>query len=266
MVKEGKGGPLFQEDPEETVDAQELLIQLSKLRAQMQAAAMHSKRLEEENGALRTRTETLEVDNAQMLGRLAVLERMESDSGRQAAAHARVEAHDPGLRGLAEGQEGYWEARSNVLEKRLIKLAKTEYWLRAELESAKDEAVEARKRQLNAERSIGDLLRERPELAHLAEENGDGKAGLAARGSAIFDEENAFAEGLPKTIPARAARCAGMIANAIHGNNGNLRGSVGRTVASSTGVPNANAASARPGNVWATLMNGGAAGNKMDFT
>uniref|UniRef100_A0A6U2I4R6 Uncharacterized protein n=1 Tax=Hemiselmis andersenii TaxID=464988 RepID=A0A6U2I4R6_HEMAN len=265
MVKESKGGPLFQEDPEECVDAQELLIQLSKLRAQMQAATMHSKRLEEENSALRKRTETLEVDNAQMLGRLAVLERMESDSGKQAAAHAKIEAHDPGLRGLAEGQDGYWEARSGLLEKRLIKLAKTEYWLRAELESAKDEAVEARKRQLNAERSIGDLLRERPELAQLAGNN-QNNSELAARGSAIFDEENAFAEGLPKTIPARAARCAGMVAAAIHGNKGGLRGSVGRTVASSTGVPNANSASARPGNVWATLMNGGAAGNKMDFT
>jgi len=270
MVKESKGGkagPLFQEDPEESVDAQELLIQLSKLRAQMQAVTMQSKRLEEDNISLRERNEVLEMDNAQMVGRLAVLERKETESGKHSASHAKVEAHDPALGGLSEGQEGYWEARSNLLEKRLIKLAKTEYWLRAELESAKDEAVEARKRQLNAERCIGDLLRERPELKQLTGNNVD-HADLAARGSAIFDEENAFAEGLPKTIPARAARCAGMIATALHGgsSNGSLRGSVGRTVATSTGVPSANSASARPGNVWATLMNGGAAGNKMDFT
>lgn len=87
-----------------------------------------------------------------------------------------------------------------------------------------------------------------------------------ARGSAIFEEEGAFAEGLPKTIPARAARCAGLIASAIT-SSGSMRGSVGRTVATSTGAPTGNVApSARPGNVWATLMNGGAAGNKMDFT
>ncbi len=35
------------------------------------------------------------------------------------------------MAGLKEGDTGFWEAKSHVLEKRLVALAKTEYWLRA---------------------------------------------------------------------------------------------------------------------------------------
>ena len=41
-----------------------------------QAATQTSKKQEEENRMLRGRIETLELDNAQMVGRLAVLERV----------------------------------------------------------------------------------------------------------------------------------------------------------------------------------------------
>jgi hypothetical protein len=46
-------------------------------------------------------------------------------------ANVRIEAHDPGLHGLNEGDPGYAEAKSKILEKRLVDLAKSEYWLRA---------------------------------------------------------------------------------------------------------------------------------------
>jgi hypothetical protein len=45
-------------------------------------------------------------------------------------AHLKIEG-DPGMAGLKEGDAGFWEAKSNILEKRLVALAKTEYWLRA---------------------------------------------------------------------------------------------------------------------------------------
>jgi hypothetical protein len=46
-------------------------------------------------------------------------------------ANVRIEAHDPSLHGLNEGDPGYADAKSKILEKRLMDLAKSEYWLRA---------------------------------------------------------------------------------------------------------------------------------------
>uniref|UniRef100_A0A7S0MBE7 Uncharacterized protein n=2 Tax=Cryptomonas curvata TaxID=233186 RepID=A0A7S0MBE7_9CRYP len=127
------------------------------------------------------------------------------------------------------------------------------------MEQVREENAELRRRTLEAERTIGELLRDR--------EGGGGgrstKDDALKTGSAIFDEgRDVRVEGLPKTIPARAARAAGLITSALS-SSASLRGTVGRTLVSPSG--SGVAPTARPGNVWATLMNGGAAG-KVEYT
>mmetsp|Transcript_25027 Transcript_25027/g.56486 ORF Transcript_25027/g.56486 Transcript_25027/m.56486 type:complete len:168 (+) Transcript_25027:475-978(+) len=166
------------------------------------------------------------------------------------------------MRGLKEGEEGYQEARIKVLEKRVIAMAKNDCWMRAQVEQAKDQAADARRRQVDAERLVGELLRERRgEEVQWSQVPQAGTVYRPPQGSEIFAEEKAYAEGLPRTIPSRAARCAGLITTAL--SNASLRSTVGKTSASMSSQ--SVAPTARPGNVWACLMNGGAAGSRVEF-
>mmetsp|Transcript_52660 Transcript_52660/g.105490 ORF Transcript_52660/g.105490 Transcript_52660/m.105490 type:complete len:288 (-) Transcript_52660:132-995(-) len=287
MVKtERSNGALFQDDDEEVIDQQELLVEVSHLRAQLKNEKDKTVQAEEENAELKLKVAVLEGQNSQLV---EALRRFEEEA-REAEkfVHKQMNVKEEGeMEGLKEGDEGYFEAKCKVLEKRMTAIAKNDYWLRAvrsqppqvlwfssnravqslfvlqEVEQAKDQAADARRRQVDAERFLGELLRDRTDLYHqmsrpLPEPSGE------LTGSAIFQEEKAFVEGLPKTIPSRAQRAAGLITALGNSATATLRGTVGRTVVTQANHSTVGP-SARPGNVWATLMNGGAAG-KVDFT
>eukprot|EP00960_Hanusia_phi_P050822 760444-Hanusia_phi.AAC.9 len=147
------------------LDVQELIVEVLQLKGQLRATKERNGRLEEENNNLRSQVATLE---AQSQAYLSAHRKFEEEAKR--AEHYALQAthidEDEDMRGLKEGEEGYQEARIKVLEKRVIAMAKNDCWMRAQVEQAKDQAADARRRQ-----------------------------------------------GLPRTIPSRAARCAG---EAVH--------------------------------------------------
>lgn len=157
-----------------------------------------------------------------------------------------------------------------ISNRRIKTVAKRACWLQVQVESARDQAADARRRQVDAERAALEFMQQKGNAAGVEYLRALHAAGTLQgcppsqlpTGTDIWKEDKAFAEGLPKTIPAKAARCAALVTKAL-ANGQSVRSTVGRTVVSTTG-PNV-APTARPGNVWATLMNGGAAGSRVDF-
>mmetsp|Transcript_49490 Transcript_49490/g.101025 ORF Transcript_49490/g.101025 Transcript_49490/m.101025 type:complete len:260 (-) Transcript_49490:165-944(-) len=256
--KTGRNTALFQDDEADEIDQQELLVEVSHLRAQLKIEKDKVLATEEETTELKRKIAMLEGQNSQMVEALKRFEEEARESEKFVSSQISMKS-EAEMQGIEEGDEGYYEAKCKVLEKRITAIAKNDCWLRAEVEQAKDQVADARRRQVDAERFLGELLRDRTDLYHQMPSMAAGSP--SATGSAIFSEEKAFVEGLPKTIPSRAQRAAGLIT--ALSNSATLKGTVGRTAAhaSQSSVP----PSARPGNVWATLMNGGAAG-KVDFT
>mmetsp|Transcript_55614 Transcript_55614/g.130298 ORF Transcript_55614/g.130298 Transcript_55614/m.130298 type:complete len:264 (-) Transcript_55614:522-1313(-) len=263
MVKtENSSGALFQDDDVGEIDQQELLVEVAKLRAQLKNEKDKVIQVEAENTELKFKVAFLEGQNTQMVEALRRFEEEARDA--EKFVHTQINMQDVAeMEGIKEGDEGYLEAKCKVLEKRMTAIAKNDCWLRAEVEQAKDQVADARRRQVDAERFLGELLRDRTDLYHQLP-RGAPASDPQATGSAIFQEDKAFVEGLPKTIPSRAQRAAGLITALSNSATSTLRGTVGRTVVTQANHSTV-APTARPGNVWATLMNGGAAG-KVDFT
>ena len=222
----------------------------------------------EENDDLRRQILLLQQQNEGLMASHRRFEEEFEQAGNMALKSADVEG-DEALRGLTEGQDGFLEAKVAVLTERIQAVAKRSCWLQVQVESARDQAADARRRQVDAERAALELMKNGPgggaeylKALHAAGAMKGYQPSQLPTGTDIWKEEKAFAEGLPKTIPAKAARCAALVTKAL-ANGQSARSTVGRTVASTTG-PNV-APTARPGNVWATLMNGGAAGSRVDF-
>ena len=254
---------------EEDVDPQDLLVENSLLRRQVASATERERMTQEENEDLKRQVRLLQQQSEQFKVLSQRFEAAEEQACKMALREADVEG-DEGMRGLKPWMEGYLECKNTVLCARISAISKRSFWLQAQVEQARDQVADARRRQVDAERIVSQLLQgQGPEitteymkaLSVLSTNAPTYQGPQLATGSAIFGEEKAFAEGLPKTIPSRAARCAALVTTALaHGQN--MRSTVGRTVVSTSSSV---APTARPGNVWATLMNGGAAGAKIDF-
>jgi len=242
--------------------AQDLLVENSSLRRQLATATEKERRATEVNDDLRRQILLLQQQNEVLMASHRRFEEEFEQAGKMAVESADIEGDDA-LCGLTEGRNGFLEAKVAVLTERIQAMAKRSCWLQAQVESARDQAADARRRQVDAERAALELMQKGPGSGteYLKAMKGYQPSQLPT-GTDIWKEEKAFAEGLPKTIPAKAARCAALVTKAL-ANGQSARSTVGRTVASTTG-PNM-APTARPGNVWATLMNGGAAGSRVDF-
>jgi len=253
---------------EDSLDPQELLVETSRLRRQVAIATEKERMAQEENGDLRRQVLLLQQQNAALVASQRRFEAELTEAGELAAREANVEG-DAGMRGLKVGQEGYLDAKVAVLSERLAAIAKRSTWLLAQAKQAHDQAADATRRQVHAERIVAEVMQckgpgaTQEYLRSLAVSGAltHYPSSKLPTGSEIWKEDNAFAEGLPKTIPSRAARCAAMVTCAL-ANGQTMRSTVGRTVVSQQSSV---APTARPGNVWATLMNGGAAGAKFEF-
>lgn len=254
------------EDSLDSLDAQDLLIEVSKLRRQVQVVTEKERRTQEENDDLKRQVLVLKQQQEEVLESHGRLESILQEAAKVAAKQADIDA-DVGMRGLQAGQEGYLEAKVQVLEGYLNKAIQRSHWLQAQTEQAKDMCADAKLRQVNAEAQLAELIEGG---GFAVDANGNRlSASMATRlssalptGSDIWKDEKSYAEGLPKSIPSRAARCAALVTTAL-ANGQSMRSTGGRTVATTAGPTVA--PTARPGNVWATLMNGGAAGARVDF-
>ena len=257
---------------EDSLDAQDLLVEISKLRRQLQVATEKERRTQEENEDLKRQAMHLQQQQKELLSANQDYEAVIQEGQKI----AKKEVHDVegalALNGVGPESEEYLEAKAALMAERLDRVSQRALWLQVQAEQAQDLARDANRRQVDAERAVRDLMQRNvdPSKIHV---QGLGATGLApgylppspsalATGSEIWKEDKAFVEGLPKSIPSRAARCASLVTSAL-ANGQSMRSTVGRTVATSAG--SGVAPTARPGNVWATLMNGGAAGASVNF-
>lgn len=253
---------------EESLDAQDLLVENSRMRRQLATATEKERKTQEENDDLKRQVAWLQQQQEQLMTSHRRWEAEFEHAGRLASKEADVEG-DEGMRSLQAGQEGYFERKAMVLASRITAIAKRSNWLQVQLESARDQAADARRRQVDAERVVTEIMQAKNPVASAEYVRSLAASGTLAgyqppqlpTGSDIFSDDKAWAEGLPKTIPSRAARCAAMVTTAL-AQGQTVRSTVGRTMVSTSSSV---APTARPGNVWATLMNGGAAGAKVDF-
>ena len=268
LGKPAKGAQDVTGPSEDAVDPQELLVENSRMRRQVGIATEKERRAQEENSELRRQVLLLQQQNAELVASHRRLEAEFIKAGEMAAREANVEG-DPGMRDLKAGQEGYLDAKVAVLSERLAAIAKRSNWLLVQAEQARDQAADATRRQVDAERIVVEVMQCKGPGATQEYLRSLAASGALTHyppsqlptGSDIWKEDKAFAEGLPKTIPQRAARCAALVTSAL-ANGQSIRSTVGRTVV----MPQSSVApTARPGNVWATLMNGGAAGARLEF-
>lgn len=257
-------------NPEDTLDTQDLLVENSRLRRQLATATEKERRTQEEKDDLCRQVMLLQQQNADLMASHKRFEAEFEQAGTWAEKEANIEG-DAGLHNLQPGQDGYLDAKVEVLSERLSGVSKRSHWLQVQLEQARDQAADARRRQVDAERIVAEVMQCKGPGATKEYLRALAASGAFAHmqqlpsklptGSDIWKDEKAFAEGLPKTIPSRAARCAALVTTAL-ANGQSIRSTVGRTVVSTSSNI---APTARPGNVWATLMNGGAAGAKLEF-
>lgn len=253
-------------DDGDSLDAQDLLVENCSLRRQVATWTEKARRTQEENDDFRRQIILLQQQQQQLMTSHRRFETEFEQAGKMAAKEAKVDG-DKEMWGLKAGEEGYLDAKVSVLSKRLAEIAKRSCWLQVQVEQARDQAADASRRQVDAERIVLRMMKEKGPgasteyLRTLAPDDAPTSPVYLPVGSDIWKDEKAFAEGLPKTIPSRVGRCAALVTSAL-ANGQSMRSTVGRTIVSN----NSNMApTARPGNVWATLLNGGAAGGKVEF-
>ena len=102
------------EDSLDSLDAQDLLIEVSKLRRQVQVVTEKERRTQEENDDLKRQVLVLKQQQEEVLESHGRLESILQEAAKVAAKQADIDA-DVGMRGLQAGQEGYLEVHHTYL-------------------------------------------------------------------------------------------------------------------------------------------------------
>jgi hypothetical protein len=142
---------------EESLDAQDLLVENSRMRRQLATATEKERKTQEENDDLKRQVAWLQQQQEQLMTSHRRWEAEFEHAGRLASKEADVEG-DEGMRSLQAGQEGYFERKAMVLASRITAIAKRSNWLQVQLESARDQAADARRRQVDAERVVTEIM------------------------------------------------------------------------------------------------------------
>jgi len=183
---------------EDSLDTQDLLVENLRLRRQMATSKEKERKTQEENEHLRRQIVLLQQQQQMMVRSHSRFETELEKAGIMLAQEARVEG-DEDLRGLKEGEEGFMDAKVAVLSKRLSAVAKRSCWLQVQVEQARDQAADANRRQVDAERIVSELMKENGPgvsieyLRAIATEPCTSNVHLPV-GSDIWKDDKAFAE------------------------------------------------------------------------
>jgi len=183
---------------EDSLDTQDLLVENLRLRRQMATSKEKERKTQEENEHLRRQIVLLQQQQQMMVRSHSRFETELEKAGIMSAHEARVEG-DEDLRGLKEGEEGFMDAKVAVLSKRLSAVAKRSCWLQVQVEQARDQAADANRRQVDAERIVSELMKKNGPgvsieyLSAIATEPCTSNVHLPV-GSDIWKDDKAFAE------------------------------------------------------------------------